>query len=132
VEELELVWVCCGWCKPPTAHSLRFVAKLSLEHKFTSLALFFFLQNFLQTQCDYTFDTHDFVYRRWFSRNTNKKQLCNRMYYSKVYWMLNMFRAAHRLSSGALTVFAASGLYTHVVTGRCHSALATAGHHMGI
>jgi len=30
-----------------------------------------------------------------------------------------MFRAAHRSSSGALTVFAASDLYTHVVTGRC-------------
>jgi len=29
-----------------------------------------------------------------------------------------MFRAAYRSSSGALTVFAASGLYTHVVTGR--------------
>jgi len=29
-----------------------------------------------------------------------------------------MFRAAYRLSSGALTVFAASGLHTHVVTGR--------------
>jgi hypothetical protein len=29
-----------------------------------------------------------------------------------------MFRAAHRSSSGALTVFAASGLYTHVVTVR--------------
>jgi hypothetical protein len=29
-----------------------------------------------------------------------------------------MFRAAHRSSSGALTVFAASGLHTHVVTGR--------------
>jgi hypothetical protein len=29
-----------------------------------------------------------------------------------------MFRAAHHSSSGALTVFAASGLYTHVVTGR--------------
>jgi hypothetical protein len=29
-----------------------------------------------------------------------------------------MFRAAYRLSSGALTVFAASGLNTHVVTGR--------------
>jgi len=29
-------------------------------------------------------------------------------------------------------VFTASGLYTHVVTGRCKgSALATAGHHMG-
>ena len=27
-----------------------------------------------------------------------------------------MFRAAHRSSSGALTVFAASGLHTHVVT----------------
>jgi dolichol kinase len=29
-----------------------------------------------------------------------------------------MFRAAHRSLSGALTVFAASGLHTHVVTGR--------------
>jgi hypothetical protein len=29
-----------------------------------------------------------------------------------------MFRAAYRSSSGALTVFAASGLHTHAVTGR--------------
>ena len=29
-----------------------------------------------------------------------------------------MFRAAYRSSSGALTVFAASGLHTHVVTVR--------------
>jgi hypothetical protein len=29
-----------------------------------------------------------------------------------------MFRAAYRSSSGALTVYAASGLHTHVVTGR--------------
>ena len=29
-------------------------------------------------------------------------QLCNRIYYSKFYWRLNMFRAPHRLSSGAL------------------------------
>jgi len=29
-----------------------------------------------------------------------------------------MFRAAYPSSSGALTVFAASGLHTHVVTGR--------------
>jgi hypothetical protein len=36
------------------------------------------------------------------SRNTNKMQLCNIIYYSKVYWRLNMFRAAHRSSSGAL------------------------------
>jgi hypothetical protein len=37
-----------------------------------------------------------------------------------------MFRAAYHSSSGALTVFAASGLYAHVVTGRS----TTAGHHM--
>jgi hypothetical protein len=29
-----------------------------------------------------------------------------------------MFRSAHRSSSGALTLFAASGLHAHVVTGR--------------
>ena len=28
------------------------------------------------------------------SKNTNKMQLCNRIYCSKVYWRLNMFRAA--------------------------------------
>jgi len=28
-------------------------------------------------------------------------QLCNRIYYFKVYWRLNMFRAAHRSSSGS-------------------------------
>jgi hypothetical protein len=32
-----------------------------------------------------------------------------------------MFQAAYRSSSGALTVFAASGLHTHVVTGRCQA-----------
>jgi hypothetical protein len=32
---------------------------------------------------------------------TNKMQPCNRIY-SKVFWRFNMFRAAHRLSSGAL------------------------------
>jgi len=47
-------------------------------------------------------DIHGSVHRRWFSRNTNKMQLCSRIYYSKVYWKLNMFRGAHRSSSGAL------------------------------
>ena len=47
-------------------------------------------------------------------------QPCNRIYYSTVYWRLNMFRAAYRSSSAALTVFAASGLPTHVVTCRSH------------
>ena len=49
---------------------------------------------------------------------TNKMQPCIRIYYSTVHWRLNMFRVAYRSSSGALTVFAASGLHTHVVTGR--------------
>jgi hypothetical protein len=48
------------------------------------------------------FDTHGSVHRRLLSRNTNKMQLCNRIHYSKVFWRLNMFRAAHRSSSGAL------------------------------
>jgi len=42
------------------------------------------------------------AYFRILSRNTNKMQLCNRICYSKVYWRLNMFRAAHGSSSGAL------------------------------
>jgi len=48
---------------------------------------------------------------------TNKIQPCIRIYYSTVHWRLNMFRAAYHSSSGALTVFTASGLHTHVVTG---------------
>jgi len=36
-----------------------------------------------------------------------------------------MFRAAHRSSSGALTVFAASSLHTHVVTGRSQFGVGT-------
>jgi hypothetical protein len=66
-------------------------------------------------------------------------QPCNRIYYSTVYWQLNTFRAEHRSSSGALTVFAASGLHTRVVTGQSqvwvgtsHSDLTTASHSMGI
>jgi len=72
----------------------------------------------------------------WLSRITNKMQPCIRIYYSTVHWRLNMFRAAHRSSWGALTVFAASGLHTHVVTGRSQvwvgTDLTTAGHHMRI
>jgi hypothetical protein len=48
----------------------------------------------------------------------NKMQPCIRIYYSTVRWRLNMFRAAHRSSSGAVTLFSASDLHTHVVTGR--------------
>jgi hypothetical protein len=48
------------------------------------------------------FDIYGSVHRRWISRNTNKMQFCNRIYYSKVYWRLNVFHEAHRSSSGAL------------------------------
>jgi len=58
---------------------------------------------------------------------TNKMQPCNRIYYSTVHWRLNMFRAAYRSSSGALTVFVASGLHTHVLTARSQ-VLTTSGH----
>jgi len=33
----------------------------------------------------YKFDTHGSVHRRLVSRNTNKMQFCNRIYYSKVF-----------------------------------------------
>ena len=49
----------------------------------------------------YQFDTHGSVHRRLLSIN-NKMQLCNRIYYSNVFWRLNMFWAAHCSSSGAL------------------------------
>jgi hypothetical protein len=58
------------------------------------------------------------VFYVFYSQITNKMQLCDRIYYSTVYWRLNMFRAAYRSSSRALTVFAVSALHTHVMTGR--------------
>jgi hypothetical protein len=65
---------------------------------------------------DILFDTHGSVHRRWLSRNTNKMQLCNRIYYSKVYWRLNMFQAAHRSSSGALDCICLYLVYTSIVS----------------
>jgi hypothetical protein len=53
----------------------------------------------------YEFDIHGTVHRRWLSRNTNKMQLCNKMYYSKVYW-----RAQH-VSSGTPLIIRSSKLY---------------------
>jgi hypothetical protein len=38
----------------------------------------------------------------WISRNNQQDANCNRTYYSNVYWRLNMFRAAHCSSPGAL------------------------------
>jgi len=59
-----------------------------------------------------------FTYVKSAVETTNKMQPCNGIYYSTVHWRLNRFRAAYPSSSGALILFAASGLHTHVVTGR--------------
>jgi hypothetical protein len=56
----------------------------------------------IENKLDTVVDIHGSVHPRLLSRNTNKMQLCNRIYYSKVYWRLNMFRAAQRSSAGAL------------------------------
>ena len=69
------------------------------------------------------------------SRNTNKMQICNRIYYSKVYWRLNMFRVVHRSSSVALNPYLQPLVYIPIwwpAVAKAESALATAGHHMGI
>ena len=58
-------------------------------------------------------------------------QPCNRIYYSKVYWRLNMFRASHRSSSGALNCIC-SLWFIYTCGDRPLPALTTAGHHMGI
>jgi hypothetical protein len=60
------------------------------------------LRHHLREKLNIHFDTHGSVHRTLLGRNTNKMQLCNRIYYSKVFWRLNMFRAAHRPSSGVL------------------------------
>jgi hypothetical protein len=83
------------------------------------------------------FDVHGSVHHRWFSRNTNKMQVCNIIYYSKVYWRLNMFRAAHHSSPGAINCIC-SLWFTYPCGDRPlprlsgKSALATACHHMDI
>ena len=51
------------------------------------------------------FDTHGSVHRRLLSRNTNKLQLCNRIYYSKV------FLKAQHVSSGTPLIIRSSKLY---------------------
>jgi hypothetical protein len=52
-----------------------------------------------------TFDTHASVHRRLLSRNTNNMQLCNRIYYSKV------FLKTQHVSSGTPLIIRSSKLY---------------------
>jgi len=55
-------------------------------------------------------------------------QPCNRIYYIRVYWRLNMFRVTYRSSSGAPN-FICNLWFIYTFS---HSALTTAGHHMCI
>ena len=89
-----------SWSSISTGYSNRAKVTLSTS-KYTHY--FSCRQKVCITCYEYTpFDIHGSLHHRWLSRNTNKMQLCNRIYYSKVYRRLNMFRAAHRSSSGAL------------------------------
>jgi hypothetical protein len=63
---------------------------------------------------------------------TNKMQPRNRIYHSKVYWRLKMFRAAHRSSSGALnSICCLWFIYTCGDRPLSRLSGTTAGHHMG-
>jgi len=61
--------------------------------------LYIFIQ---MNKYNFIFYKYCHYFFKWLSRNTNKMQLCNRIYYFKDYWRLHMFRPAHRSSSGAL------------------------------
>ena len=106
----------------------------NIRHIFCTLCLNTPYLIFFWKSTKYKFDIHGSVHRRWLSRNTNKMQPCNKIYYSEVYWRLNMFRAAHRSSSGDLNCIC-SLWFLYPCGDRPLSrlsALTTAGHHMGI
>jgi hypothetical protein len=100
---------------PPVISDIRRLQKSTTRVNMTQLRGFIF-QNFRRIYGTFSFLCHvDFLLigfhyflKRWPDYKivsveiTNKMQPCNRIYYSKVYWMLHMFRAAHRSSSGAL------------------------------
>jgi hypothetical protein len=98
---------CSTWCKRSSS-----VAR-SANYAGTPLCCAILTHDFHRDASNVLFIT--FVY---LVEITNKMQPCIIIYYSNVHWRLNMFRAVYRSSSGALIVFAASGLHTHVVTGR--------------
>jgi hypothetical protein len=62
--------------------SHRVLSVLSISSHYYFVA---FLWNFMEN-IQIRFDIHGSVHRRLLSRNTNKMQLCNRIYYSKVFF----------------------------------------------
>jgi hypothetical protein len=57
---------------------------------------------------------------------TNKMQPCNRIYYYKFIEVSTCFERLTSHHEELQTVFASSGLYTHVVTSRCPGWVGTA------
>jgi hypothetical protein len=97
-------WVCIwSWCY--VDHPVVDDRCVMLKLKLMSWLQTYHLNSYNQLQLLWA-DKHSVCLKMMgqdiLSRNTNKMQLCNRIYYSKVYWRLSMFRAAHRSSSGAL------------------------------
>ena len=97
----------------------------------SSICIFLFNRTILQVFVTYLTGSL-YVHPLWFYKHqhdtveiTNKMQPCNRIHRSTVHLRLNMFRAAYDSSSGVLTVFAVSGLHTHVVTGRSQVCVGT-------
>jgi len=82
-----------------------------------SLAIRRFPFKYIASYLRYSFDTHGSVHRRLLSRNTNKMQLCSRIYYSKV-----SLKAQH-VTSGTPLIIRRSKLYlqplVYMVTDRC-------------
>jgi hypothetical protein len=66
-------------------------------------------------------DIHGSVHCRLLSINTNKVKLCNRIYYSNIFKGLTCFERHISYHQELQTVFSASGLYAHMVTGRKYS-----------
>jgi hypothetical protein len=82
----------------------------------------------MNSHTKYVFNIHGSVLRSMTQYKYQQDAACNRIYYSKVYWRLNMFRAAHRSSSGALNCICS--LWFIYPCGE--RSLTTTGHHMGI
>ena len=65
------------------------------------------------------FDVRGSVHPSMTHQKYQQDAACNRIYYSKVIEGSTCFERCTAHHQELKTVFAASGLYTHVVTGRC-------------
>ena len=82
--------ICDVSCRPPAVQLYEFgPVQLTMNRQLLFLLVFFFIYSWIHASYYESVEI------------TNKMQPCNRIYYSKIYWRLDMFRAAHRSSLGA-------------------------------